>query len=291
MPRSPSAMRSLLYATLGLAVAAAAPMPPVHAQAAEWRVLVFSRTTGFRHDSIPAGIAAVQALGAEAGFAVDASEDPAVFTPANLAAYDAVVWLNTTGTVLDAQQKDAFAAYVAAGGGYVGVHSAADTEYDWPFYGELLAGAWFASHPAIQSATLHVDDASHPAVAGLPANFDITDEWYNFGSNPRSDAQVLLTLDETTYAPGGGAMGADHPIAWARSVGNGRAFYTGLGHRSETFADARMRSHLAGAIRWASGRGHEPLVFLDGFEPAAQGILRAACSTHRANPAQHMAEG
>lgn len=294
MSRSPSAMRSLLYATLGLAVAVGAPA--VRAEGSEthekqaWRVLVFTRTTGFRHDSIPAGIAAVQALGTEAGFSVDASEDPAVFSASGLAAYDAVVWLNTTGAVLDAAQKAAFATYVQDGGGYVGVHAAADTEYDWPFYGELLAGAWFASHPAIQSATLHVDAASHPATASLPASFDMTDEWYNFRENPRADAQVLLVLDENSYAPGGGAMGADHPIAWARAIGRGRAFYTGLGHRSETFADPRMRSHLAGAIRWASGRGTDT-VFLDGFEADTLGILRAVDAGHRANPGQHGAAG
>lgn len=289
MPRSLSAIRSLLYATLAAAVAG--PVPTAQAQVDTWRVLVFSRTTGFRHDSIPAGIAAVQALGVDAGFSVDASEDGAVFTATNLANYDAVIWLNTTGAVLDAAQKAAFADYVEGGGGYVGVHSAADTEYDWPFYGQLLAGAWFASHPAIQSATLHVDDASHPAVAHLPATFDMTDEWYNFRSNPRADAQVLLVLDETSYAPGADAMGADHPIAWARSVGEGRAFYTGLGHRIETFADPRMRSHLAGAIRWVSRRGEAAAVFADGFEADTQGILLAEPGVHRANPRPDGAEG
>lgn len=288
MPRSLSAIRSLLYATLAAAVAGA--VPPAQAQSDTWRVLVFSRTTGFRHDSIPAGIAAVQALGVDNGFSVDASEDAAVFTAANLATYDAVIWLNTTGAVLDAAQKAAFADYIEGGGGYVGVHSAADTEYDWPFYGELLAGAWFASHPAIQSATLHVEDASHPAVSDLPTTFDMTDEWYNFRSNPRADAQVLLVLDETSYAPGGGAMGADHPIAWARSVGKGRAFYTGLGHRIETFADPRMRSHLAGAIGWVSRRA-EAVVFVDGFEADTQGILLAETCVHRANTRPYGAEG
>lgn len=279
LPRSLSAMLALLYAM----VAGVGIVTPALAQTPQWRVLVFSKTAGFRHDSIAAGIATVQALGEDAGFGVDATEDATVFSAANLANYAAVVWLNTTGDVLDAAQQAAFADYVRAGGGYVGVHSAADTEYDWPFYGELLAGAWFASHPEIQSALLRSESATHPATSALPARFGMTDEWYNFRGNPRGSAQVLLTLDETSYEPGAGAMGSDHPIAWARSVGAGRAIYTGLGHRSETFADARMRAHLAGAIAWASGRSGTP-VFANGFEPAAaahagfaaQGVLRGA---------------
>lgn len=264
---------TLLYA-MTLAVGLSLVAPHAQAQSDPWRVLVFSKTAGFRHDSIAVGIAAVQTLGTQRGFGVDATEDASAFTPANLANYASVVWLNTTGDVLDANQKSAFANYIQTGGGYVGVHSAADTEYAWPFYGELLGGAWFVSHPAIQTATVMRETPAHPATASLPAQSDFNEEWYNFTANPRAQVQVLLTLDEASYSPGGGAMGADHPIAWARSVGAGRAFYTGLGHRIETFADTRFLAHLGGAIVWSAQRDVE-WTFADGFEAQTQGILTA----------------
>lgn len=224
------------------------------AAAPAFRVLVFSKTTSFRHDSIPDGIALIQSLGAANGFGVDAGENAAVFTPQGLAAYRAVIFLNTTGEVLNASQQAALEAYVRGGGGWVGVHSAADTEHDWPFYGQLLGGgAWFVSHPAIQAATLRVEDAAHPSTRHLPASFSFTDEWYNFRTDPRGAADVLLTLDEGSYDAGSGAMG-DHPIAWSHAIGQGRAWYTGLGHRSETYAEASFAQHLLGGILWAAGR-------------------------------------
>jgi type 1 glutamine amidotransferase len=229
----------------------------IPAAAQDLRVLVFSKTAGFRHDSIPAGIALIQNLGAAHGFGVDVSEDADVFTPQNLGAYRAVVFLNTTGDVLNAGQQAAFEAYVRGGGGWVGVHAAADTEYAWPFYGELLGGAWFSDHPAIQAATLHVEDGAHPSTRHLPASFSFTDEWYNFRANPRGAVDVLLTLDEASYSPGPGAMG-DHPIAWSRALGAGRAWYTNLGHRSETYGDPLFAQHLLGGIRWAAAGSTPP---------------------------------
>jgi len=226
----------------------------------DFRVLVFSKTTGFRHASIPNGIALIQALGAAHGFSVDASEDASLFTSQGLSAYRAVVFLNTTGEVLDATQQAAFEAYIRGGGGWVGVHSAADTEYDWPFYGQLLGGAWFLGHPPIQTATLRVENASHLSTRHYPASFSFTDEWYNFQTNPRGVANVLLTIDETSYNPGTGAMG-DHPIAWCRAIDSGRAWYTNLGHNSETYGDASYARHLLGGILWTAG-----VVFQDGFE-------------------------
>jgi type 1 glutamine amidotransferase len=206
---------------------------------------VFSRTTGFRHESIPAGVQALREL-----FRIDATEDPGAFTPDNLARYRAVVFLNTSGTILDAGQKAAFEAYIRGGGGFVGVHSAADTEYDWPFYGDLL-GAYFASHPAIQPALVRVEDANHPATAGLGESLRRTDEWYNFRTNPRPNVRVLLTLDESSYT--GGTMGADHPHAWCRTYERGRSFYTAGGHTIESYAEPAFRAHLAGGIRYAAG--------------------------------------
>jgi len=218
---------------------AAGPVP--------YRVLVFTRTTGFRHASIPTGIATVRALGAEDGFAVTATEDPGAFRPAELAGYRAVVFLSTTGDVLDPAGRSALEAYVRGGGGFVGVHSASDTEYGWPFYAELV-GARFAGHPAVQPVTVRFRPGA--LTAGLPATWRVTDEPYNFRGRPEG-AQVLATLDESTYT--GGTMGADHPIAWTADVGRGRSFYLGLGHPEAIYADPVFRRLLAGGIRYASG--------------------------------------
>ncbi|HEV8119082.1 MAG TPA: ThuA domain-containing protein, partial [Thermoanaerobaculia bacterium] len=177
------------------------------------RVLVFSRTTGFRHDSIPDGIAAIRRLGNEHGFAVDATEDASVFADDTLAPYSAVVFLMTTGDVLDDSQQAAFERFLAKGKGFAGVHSAADTEYDWPWYGGLV-GAYFKSHPAIQPATIAIADSAHASTRMLPALWTRTDEWYNFQASPRERVHVLAALDEKTYS--GGEMGGDHPISWCR---------------------------------------------------------------------------
>lgn len=208
-------------------------------------MLVFSKTAGYRHESIEAGTEAIGEL-----IAADATEDADAFTEENLARYRAVVFLNTSGTVLDAGQKAAFEAYIRGGGGYAGVHCAAGTEYDWPFYGDLV-GAYFDVHPEIQQATLLVEDADHPATAGLPTVWTRTDEWYNFRTNPRGTVRVLLTVDESSYH--GGSMGADHPYAWCQTYGRGRSFYTAAGHTIESYADPAFRSHLAGGIRYAAG--------------------------------------
>ena len=216
-------------------------------------VLVFSRTTGFRHDSIAAGVQALVALGDASGFSVEQTEDPAAFSDAGLAEYDVVVWLNTTADVLDGEQQAAFERYIRAGGGWVGVHSASDTEYDWPWYGQLLGGAaYFRIHPVIQTAELSVEQADHPSTAHLPATFSMEDEWYNFRENPRASVSVLMTLNENSYEPGEGAM-TDHPIAWYHEFDGGRAWYTALGHRQELYQDPRFTQHLLGGIRWAAG--------------------------------------
>ncbi|MGW7645652.1 ThuA domain-containing protein [Streptomyces bobili] len=246
----------------------------------EARVLVFSKTAGFRHDSIPDGVAALKELGATDGFTVHATEDAGAFTPANLRRYDAVVFLSTTGDVLDDTQQRAFEDYIHRGGGYVGIHAAADTEYDWPFYGGL-AGAYFQSHPAIQPATVDVEDHAHPATSGLPRSWIRTDEWYNYRSNPRDRAHVLASLDESSYT--GGTMRGDHPIAWCQDYQGGRAFYTGGGHTKESYADPVFRRHLVGGILYAVGEiqadcrpenGYRPLFdgsSLDGWRQAGPG--------------------
>ncbi len=220
--------------------------------AQQYSVLVFSKTAGFRHDSIPAGIAAIQQLGADNGFTVVATEDAGAFNDANLARFATVVWLSTTGDVLDATQQAAFERYIKAGGGYVGIHAASDTEYDWPWYGDLV-GAYFASHPQNQQATIKVEDPAHPSTVDLPATWSRFDEWYNFRTNPRADVHVLASLNESSYTPGTGAMGADHPTAWCHDYDGGRAWYTGGGHTVESYAEPQFRAHLLGGIETTAG--------------------------------------
>ena len=215
------------------------------------RVLVFSRTKGFRHASIPDGIAAVQALGTAHGFAVEATEDATAFTDQSLGRFAAVVFMSTTGDVLDSAQQEAFQRYIRAGHGYVGVHSATDTEYDWPWYGRLV-GAYFKRHPAVQEAKLDVRDRTHLATKCLPPTWTRRDEWYDFRAVPAADATVLITIDETSYS--GGTMGAVHPMSWAHTFDGGRAFYTELGHTPESYKDQLYLDHLAGGILWAIGR-------------------------------------
>ena len=220
--------------------------PPSQSQT---RALVFSKTTGFRHDSIPDGVATIRQLGQQNNFDVDATEDASAFNDSNLSRYQTVIFLNTTGDALNGEQQSAFERYIRHGGGYVGVHSATDTEYDWAWYGGLV-GAYFQGHPAIQPARVVIEDGSHPSTSALPVEWRRTDEWYNFRTNPRGKVRVLATLDETTYS--GGGMGADHPIAWCQLYDGGRAWYTAGGHTRESYSEPLFRQHLLGGIQFTS---------------------------------------
>jgi type 1 glutamine amidotransferase len=217
------------------------------------RLLVFSKTGGFRHASIKDGKLALRKLALEHNFVIDFTEDAAVFTDANLARYDAVIFLMTTGKILDDNQKAAFERYIRAGGGYAGVHSASDTEYTWSWYGGLV-GAYFDrihGHSKVVQATIHVTDRTHPSTMMLPSVWVRTDEWYNFASNPRGKVNVLMTIDESTYR--GGTMGADHPIAWYHEYDGGRAWYTALGHTAASYYEPLFLAHLWGGIMYAAG--------------------------------------
>jgi type 1 glutamine amidotransferase len=216
----------------------------------DFTVLIFSKTAGYRHASIPDGIAAIQDLAAENNFAVDTSEDATIFNETSLASYDIVVFLNTTGDILDESQQAVFENFIANGGGFVGVHSATDTEYDWPWYGSLV-GAYFDGHPPIQEAIVQRQDTLHPSTIGLPDIWQRTDEWYNFRDGPGPTSTILLTVDESSYS--GGTMGEEHPLAWYHTVGNGRAWYTAMGHTSATYQEPLFRAHLLGGILWAAG--------------------------------------
>ncbi|RZK66683.1 MAG: ThuA domain-containing protein [Pedobacter sp.] len=213
------------------------------------RVLVFSKTAGFKHSSIGVGVAAVQKLGAENKFEVDTTTNSASFTPQNLEKYSAVIFMNTTGDVLNDEQQKTFEQFINSGKGFVGVHSATDTEYGWPWYNKLV-GAYFVSHPEQQMATLNVVDRKTIATKHLPEVWNRKDEWYNFKDiNP--DIKVLITIDETTYK--GGKNDNKHPMAWYHDFDGGRSFYTELGHVEESYTDPLFLSHLLGGIKYALG--------------------------------------
>ena len=235
---------------------AATTAPPKPAAAAK-RILVFAKTKGWHHTSIPAGIAAIQKLGRENGFRVDTTTNSAWFVEDSLKNYQAVVFLSTTGNVLNQTQQAAFERYVQAGGGYMGIHAAADTEYDWPWYNKLVGG-YFASHPSqpnVRKATVDVLDKSHPSTAHLPDRWERTDEWYNYRSL-YADLHVLANLDENTYE--GGINGSNHPIAWYHDFDGGRAYYTGGGHTDESYTEPLFVQHLLGALTWTMG-SNKPL--------------------------------
>jgi type 1 glutamine amidotransferase len=214
------------------------------------RVLVFSKTTGFRHTSaISSGKKAIQELGAKNKFDVDTTENAALFTTDNLKKYAAVVFLCTTGNVLNDEQQQAFQQYIRAGGGFVGLHSAADTEYDWPWYGELN-GAYFKSHPKQQEAVFNIVDPNNIATAHLPKVWKRFDELYNF-KWIGTDLHYLITIDESSYT--GGANGENHPMAWYHDFDGGRAFYTALGHDNKSFEDPLYLQHILGGIKYAMG--------------------------------------
>ncbi|WP_306326788.1 ThuA domain-containing protein [Streptomyces venezuelae] len=249
-------------------------------------VLIYTRTAGYRHDSIPDGAAALTELARDLGRAAEVTEDPGVFTPGRLARCAAVVLLSTTGNVLTPEGRVAFEAYLRGGGALLAVHAAANAEPDWPFYGELL-GTRFDGHPEIQPGVVLVDGPDHPATAPLPARWAWTDEWYNFTTDPRgtdgrgtgsrgidpggtdrcgsgsrgtdpggtasagaseSGVRVLARADESTYR--GGTHGDDHPLVWCREIDRGRMFFTALGHAPETYRDPVFRAHLSGALTW-----------------------------------------
>jgi type 1 glutamine amidotransferase len=227
---------------------AATPSPSPRAEIG--RVLVFSRTGGFRHPSIADARDAFEKLAQRHGFTVDLTEDQGVFTPEGLAPYRVVVFLHTTGHVLDPPGQAALRSWLAEGNGWVGIHGAADGDEDWDWYAGLV-GARFTAHPAIQPATIRVSDREHPSTAMLPEAWARTDEWYNFDRDPRGTVHVLATLDERTFE--GGEMGDDHPIAWCQDYGGGRSFYTALGHTEASWTEPLFLDHVLGGLRWAAG--------------------------------------
>lgn len=214
------------------------------------QVLVFTKTSGFRHKSIETGVKTIETLGKEHGFDVTHTEDATLFTSKNLKGYQLVIFLNTTGDVLNTEQEQAFETFIKQGGSFLGVHSATDTEYDWAWYGQLV-GAYFLNHPKQATATIHCLDNTHLATKHLQEQWVHWDEWYNFKSIS-DDINVLLNLDESTYE--GGENGAHHPIAWYHEFDGGRSFYTGLGHTVEAYETPEFKQHLLGGILYCLKR-------------------------------------
>jgi type 1 glutamine amidotransferase len=244
-------VRRALVLPLALTVSCASTGPDDPAA----RILLFTRTEGFRHDSIEPAVAALLRLAASAGAAADATEDPDALDADKLERYAVVVFLMTTGDVLDPPQENALMDFVRRGGGYVGVHSATDTEYDWPWYGQLV-GAYFAGHPSnpgVREGVLRVTAPEHPAARGLPTPWVRSDEWYEFRS-VQPGLTPLLEIDETSYKRASeNPSPLPRPVAWFREFEGGRSFYTALGHTRESWDDPLFLAHVWGGIVAALG--------------------------------------
>jgi len=217
-------------------------------------ILIFSKTEGFRHESIDAGIKMIKKIGEERGYTVDATEKAKAFRTQNLKDYKVVVFLNTTGDVLDDVQQMEFQRFIQAGGSYLGIHAAADTEYDWPWYGGLVGG-YFNGHPNdpnVREASIHKTEHKHISTDHLAERWDRSDEWYNY-KTLYPNITPVLNLDEKSYE--GGTNGDNHPIAWYHEYDGGRAFYSGGGHTDESYEEEDFVKHIEGALAWLIGDG------------------------------------
>ena len=253
--RHPAAPRRRLAALALLLLAGAST---VLAQAP--RVLVFSKTGGFRHTSIVKGVETFREIGEAYGWDVDWTEDGRGFTDEGLDPYAAIVFMSTTGDVLDSLQQEAFERYIGKGRGYVGVHAAADTEYEWPFY-RALVGRQFVQHPQHQEGTIHVVDSLFPGMAGFGDSLRLYEEWYEYTEPYAENLRYLYRVDTNSYAQrgwkGASKMGAFHPLGWVHEYGGGRAFYTGIGHMDATYDLPAFRDHLAAGLHYAISGAEE----------------------------------
>ena len=241
--------------------------PAIPTDLAEPAVLLFTKTNSFRHvEAMDAGIPLWNRLAAEQGFAVFATENGAVFNPDDLARFDVVIFHNATGDMFNEDQEAAFIDYLEGGGGWIGTHAAGDSSHaDWDWYVRSLIGGNYTAHtmgPQFQDARLVVEDADHPATRNLPAEWIHSEEWYSWDASARdSGFRILVSVDESTYEPYQRIFGSerdlrmgDHPIVWTVCVGEGRAFYSALGHAGAAYATPEMEALLGGGLAWASGR-------------------------------------
>lgn len=229
------------------------------AQDQKINVLVFSKTVGFRHNSISSGLKMLSDLAQERKWVLTATENSGLFTPEFLKTFDVVVFLNPTMDVLNEQQQKAFESFMATGKGFVGIHAATDCEYDWAWYGQLT-GAYFKTHPRGQVGTVIFENTDHPSMVPFKGmqTYRTFDEWYSFKENPRAKVHVLARLDETsldaeTLKDDKWKMG-DHPLIWYQEIGNSRSFYTVFGHTPEAFQDLKVKEHIGCAVDWVAKR-------------------------------------
>jgi cytochrome c len=216
------------------------------------RILIFSKTAGWHHSSIAAGNAAMQKMGNLHDIEVDTTTDASFFYEENLQKYRAVVFLNTTEDVLNAQQQNHFERYIEAGGGFVGIHAASDTEYGWPWFTKLVGGQFngHPNEPNVRHASFDCVDRTHVSTEKMPAHFERDDEFYNF-KNLNPACKILVTIDEKTYE--GGTNGAFHPISWYHNYDGGRAFYTAMGHTDSTYLEPIFLDHIYGGLKYSMG--------------------------------------
>jgi len=232
------------------------------AQAKQFKVLLFTKTDGWHHKSIHEGVGALRKMADAHFFDLEWHEDASRINDDNLKQFDAIIFLLTTGNVLNDAQQAAMEKFIQSGNGYVGVHSAADTEYKWPWYQQLV-GRHFIIHPTIQTAKLTVENRSFPGLSTLPDEQLWTDEWYQYSAPQVDDLQYLLSIDEQSYDAKadwghvkGEGMGNFHPVAWYHHYDGGRSFYTGLGHVAANYESPMFLAHLYGGIYWAAtGKG------------------------------------
>lgn len=230
--------------------------------AQQFKILLFSKTDGFHHESINEGVTAIKQLANRHTFSVDWQENASIFTDKGLEKYQAVIFLNTTGNILNEEQQAAFEKFIKAGKGFVGIHSASDTEYDWAWYTKMV-GMMFKIHPQQQTAYLKVEDSNFPGMERFPKKLLWTDEWYEFGAKKADDLKILISVDEKSYNPyakwgdnEGKGMGTSHPVSWYHNYDGGRSFYTALGHIPAIYTDQTFLDHIYGGIYWAAtGKG------------------------------------
>lgn len=215
------------------------------------RVLVFTKANGFIHESRIAGAEAIKKLEKEFQFIVTKSEDSLLFRKNELDKFDVIVFLSTSGNILDEEGKYSFVEFIRNGGGFVGIHGATTTEYDWVWFNKLI-GAHFDKHPKIQRAVMNILNPNTLSTQHLPNQWVWTDEWYNWRNELSPEIEVLITVDETTYE--GGKHEKFHPICWRHKFEGGRSWYTAIGHSAESYNDNDFLKHIAGGIMWASGK-------------------------------------
>lgn len=220
-------------------------------------VLVFTKTVGFRHESISSGLKMLYDHSKKQNWVITATENSQLLRDDFLSNFDVAVFLNPTGDAICDAGQAAFEKWMDSGKGFVGIHAAADFEYDWPYYGKLC-GAYFKTHPASQEATVVFENTDHPAMKPFNGmkSYTTFDEWYTFKQNPRPNVNVLATLDESSikkFKNDDFRMG-DHPIIWWHENNAVRSFYTGFGHTHEAFQDTLIQEHIINAINWAAKR-------------------------------------